>query len=196
MNAGATPNDTTSASESNSTPNWVVVLVSRATLPSSMSITIATKMATAASVYRPSAARMIARKPQNRFPVVKRLGSRKIPRRGWSRSSCQRRRRGPRPPSPPVCLRLMRLLFSVEPGAASVEQRHDRLAAADPRADVDLDGDAAGRDQVRPRAEADEAETRARLQLVAAAHAAHDAPREHAGDLADGHPGGVALERH
>ena len=50
MKAGATPKETTSASESNSTPNCVVVLVRRATLPSSMSMTIATKMATAASV--------------------------------------------------------------------------------------------------------------------------------------------------
>ena len=50
MNAGATPKETTSASESNSTPNWLVVLVRRATLPSSMSMTMATKMASAASV--------------------------------------------------------------------------------------------------------------------------------------------------
>ena len=49
MKAGATQNDTTSARESNSTPNWVVVLVSRATFPSRMSMTIATKTATAAS---------------------------------------------------------------------------------------------------------------------------------------------------
>src|SRR6266581_1794052 len=49
MKAGATQKDTTSARESNSTPNWVVVLVSRATLPSRMSRIIPTKTATAAS---------------------------------------------------------------------------------------------------------------------------------------------------
>jgi len=36
-NAGATPNDTTSASESNSTPNALVLPVRRAIRPSSMS---------------------------------------------------------------------------------------------------------------------------------------------------------------
>ena len=52
MKAGATQNETTSASESNSTPNWLVVLVRRATLPSSRSSTMATNTDTAASVYR------------------------------------------------------------------------------------------------------------------------------------------------
>jgi hypothetical protein len=48
--AGATQKEMTSASESYSTPNWLVAFMSRATRPSSMSITIATKMASAASV--------------------------------------------------------------------------------------------------------------------------------------------------
>ena len=45
---GATPNDTRSASESYSMPNWLVVLVQRADEPSSMSKINATRMATAA----------------------------------------------------------------------------------------------------------------------------------------------------
>ncbi len=52
MKAGATQNDTTSASESNSTPNCVVVRVRRATLPSRISSTMPTKTATAASTKR------------------------------------------------------------------------------------------------------------------------------------------------
>jgi len=100
MKAGATQKDTTSARESNSTPNWVVVLVSRATLPSRMSRIIPTKTATAASTKRACAESTMARKPQKRLPVVRRLGSRKMPRRGCSRNSCQRRRRGWRAPSP------------------------------------------------------------------------------------------------
>ena len=46
--AGATPNDTTSASESNSSPNALVVPVIRAMRPSSMSSTIAMPMKSAA----------------------------------------------------------------------------------------------------------------------------------------------------
>ena len=46
--AGAIPNDTTSASESSCTPNALVVLVSRAIIPSSVSSTIATPMKSAA----------------------------------------------------------------------------------------------------------------------------------------------------
>ncbi len=57
---GATPNDTTSASESNSTPNWVVVRVRRATFPSSMSSTIPMKSASAAHWCRPSKVSTIA----------------------------------------------------------------------------------------------------------------------------------------
>ncbi len=46
--AGATPNDTTSASESNSRPKALVVPVIRAMRPSSMSSTMATPMNAAA----------------------------------------------------------------------------------------------------------------------------------------------------
>src|SRR5439155_19428272 len=48
MNAGATPNETMSASESYSTPNWLVAFMSRATRPSSMSMIMATKIASVA----------------------------------------------------------------------------------------------------------------------------------------------------
>ncbi len=60
MKAGATPNETTSARESNSTPNWLVAFISRATRPSSMSMTMATKTARAASMYRWSTVRSSA----------------------------------------------------------------------------------------------------------------------------------------
>ena len=46
--AGASPNETTSASESSCTPNADEVLVSRATNPSSVSSTIAMPISTAA----------------------------------------------------------------------------------------------------------------------------------------------------
>jgi hypothetical protein len=49
-NAGATQKEMTSASESYSTPNWLVAFMSRATRPSSRSMIMATKIATAASV--------------------------------------------------------------------------------------------------------------------------------------------------
>src|SRR5437867_7630369 len=110
MKAGATQKDTTSASESNSTPNCVVVLVRRATFPSRTSMTIATKMATDASTKHASAVRMRARKPQKRFPVVSRLGSKKMPLRGCSRNSCQCRRRGARTPSALKCRLLISML--------------------------------------------------------------------------------------
>src|SRR6266704_1618814 len=51
-NAGATQNETTSARESNSRPNWLVAFIRRATRPSRMSMIIATKIASAASVNR------------------------------------------------------------------------------------------------------------------------------------------------
>src|SRR5207245_8852270 len=60
-------------------------------------MSIATKVASAAAVYRFSTVRRSAKNPQKRFPVVRRLGSRKIPLRRRSRSSCQRRRRRPFP---------------------------------------------------------------------------------------------------
>ena len=93
MNAGATPNETMSASESYSTPNWLVAFMRRATRPSSMSMIMATKIASVASVYRPSTVSSIAKKPQKRLPVVSRLGSRKMLFRRRSRSSCHGRRR-------------------------------------------------------------------------------------------------------
>src|SRR5512144_1315805 len=188
MNAGATPNDTTSAIESNSTPNWVVVFVSRATLPSSMSISMATKIEIAASVKRPSAARMIARNPQKRLPVVSRLGSRKMPRRRCSRNSCHRRRRGSRPPSPPMCRRLISL--------ASPKPRHDRLAPPHPVTYLDAEHHVSRHDEIRPGAESNEPEPLARLELVPRPHAAHDAPRHHARDLAHRHARPVALDPH
>ena len=51
--AGAAPNEITSASESNSTPNALVVFVSRAMRPSSMSSTMAMPMKGAACSSRP-----------------------------------------------------------------------------------------------------------------------------------------------
>ena len=51
--AGATPNEMMSASESNSTPNGLVVPVMRAMRPSSMSSTIAKPMYGAALSYSP-----------------------------------------------------------------------------------------------------------------------------------------------
>src|SRR5437870_2008453 len=79
-NAGATQKETTSASESNSTPNWLVAFISRATRPSSRSMTIATKIASAASQNRPPTVSGGAKKPQKRLPVVRRHGSRTSPR--------------------------------------------------------------------------------------------------------------------
>jgi hypothetical protein len=51
--AGATPNDTTSASESNCRPKSLAVPVIRAMRPSSMSRTIAKPMKGAAVAYSP-----------------------------------------------------------------------------------------------------------------------------------------------
>src|SRR6266508_4531378 len=139
MKAGATQNETTSASESNSTPNWVVVRVRRATLPSRMSSTMPTKTATGASTKRNWAESTMARKPQKRLAVVSRLGSRKMPRRGCSRNSCQRRRRGSR-----ASARLDRLAVTAcPPGQVCPtlpQHAHDRLAAPDlvPYRDPDL----------------------------------------------------------
>ncbi len=56
MIAGATPKEITSASESNSTPNWLVLPVIRATRPSSISTMTASPMSGAAFSRSPSIA--------------------------------------------------------------------------------------------------------------------------------------------
>ena len=56
--AGAMPNDTTSASESNSTPNALDVPVMRAMRPSSMSSTMAKPMNSAAARRSPRSAKI------------------------------------------------------------------------------------------------------------------------------------------
>src|SRR5262249_40594066 len=162
----------------NSTPNWVVVFVRRATLPSSVSMTMATKMATAASVNRDSALRRSARKPQKRLPVVSRLGSRKIPRRGCWRSFCQRRCRGPRPPSLLTC-RLLMSFPSSPLETSSWQERHDRLPPTHPITHPDLDLARAGHEEIGPRAEADQSVALASFDLVARPHPAHDPSGEH-----------------
>src|SRR6266542_5607641 len=183
MKAGATQKDTTSASESNSTPNCVVVLVRRATLPSRTSMTIATKIATDASTKRASAVRMRARKPQKRFPVVSRLGSRKMPLRGCSRNSCQRRRRGPRTPSALKCRLLISPSLRSRLLGSSPQHPHDRLPSPDPVPRPDPDLGRPGHEEVGPRAEADQPVALARLELVPGPHAAHDTPGQHPRDL-------------
>jgi len=65
-----------SARLSYSLPKSLSVLVSRATRPSSPSITIATKTATAAFWKLPSMAATTAKKPANSAAVVSRFGSR------------------------------------------------------------------------------------------------------------------------
>ena len=74
--AGATPNDTTSASESNSRPNALVVPVRRAIRPSSMSRTKAKPMKSAAAENSCRIEWTMQAYPQNRFAIVNMLGSR------------------------------------------------------------------------------------------------------------------------
>ncbi len=74
--AGASPNDTTSASESSSTPNALDELVRRAISPSSVSSTIATPMNSAALSKSARVAYTTQAYPQNRFATVKREGRR------------------------------------------------------------------------------------------------------------------------
>src|SRR5438128_6550302 len=200
-NAGATQNETTSARESNSRPNWLVAFIRRATRPSRMSMIIATKIASAASVYRFSTVRRSAKNPQKRFPVVRRLGSRKIPSRRRSRSSCQRRRLDPLP-----CRRITVAgsarpedsvgglsqarpgyvpLSPSRPGAPSRQESEDgdatRYAVADAHAHIGPSRHHA----VGARAEADHAEPLARGELVSRADPADDPPGDHPRDLDD-----------
>jgi hypothetical protein len=65
-----------SAMLSNWAPNSLCVLVQRATRPSMPSSTMATKIAIAPTSKRWFIACTMAKKPQNRTPVVKRFGSR------------------------------------------------------------------------------------------------------------------------
>jgi hypothetical protein len=74
--AGATPNETTSASESNSSPKALVVPVIRAMRPSSMSSTNAKPMNSAAVDNSCRIEWTMHAYPQNRFAIVNMLGSR------------------------------------------------------------------------------------------------------------------------
>ena len=76
MRAGAAPNATMSAIESNCAPNSLCVLVQRATRPSMPSSTMAMKMAMQPTSKRPFIACTMAKKPQNKTPSVNRFGSR------------------------------------------------------------------------------------------------------------------------
>src|SRR3954452_5129812 len=89
--AGASPNDTTSASESSSTPNADVEFVSRAKNPSSVSRTIAIPMNRAAVSKSERVEYTTHEYPQNRFETVNRDGSRKPPRRNRCGLSSRRR---------------------------------------------------------------------------------------------------------
>ena len=108
--AGATPNETTSASESNSTPKSLVAPVARATRPSSPSRTIANPTNGAAVAYSPRVAKTMHAQPQNMFATVSRLGSRYAPRRKRRRGGASPRnidstlltaRSPPAPDAPP-----------------------------------------------------------------------------------------------
>src|SRR5207247_11148352 len=71
----ATPNHTRSAIESYSIPNSLVVFVSRSDDPSSISKISATRIASDAFTKSALKTAIIAYRPQNRFPVVNRLGT-------------------------------------------------------------------------------------------------------------------------
>ena len=75
-NAGATPNETTSASESYSLPKREVERASRATRPSRASHRPASTIPSAARSKWPWVDWIIERKPKNRFAVVKSCGRR------------------------------------------------------------------------------------------------------------------------
>src|SRR5438132_589455 len=183
MNAGATQKETTSASESKSTPNWLVAFIRRATRPSSRSMTIATKMASAASEKRPSTVSRSAKKPQKRLPVVRRLGRRTMPRPRFSRSSCQRRRRDPF--GRRIILGALR---------RSRERSEDGDAAHHPVARPHAHLGAARHEAIGARAEANHPEALAGRELVARSHAADDAPGDGARDLHDRDAGILPLE--
>src|SRR5437867_8976370 len=182
-NAGATQKETTSASESNSTPNWLVAFIRRATRPSSRSMTIATKMASAASEKRPSTVSRSAKKPQKRLPVVRRLGRRTMPRPRFSRSSCQRRRRDPF--GRRIILGALR---------RSRERSEDGDAAHHPVARPHAHLGAARHEAIGARAEANHPEALAGRKLVTRSHAADDAPGDGARDLHDRDAGTLPLE--
>ena len=74
--AGATPNETTSASESNSTPKSLVAPVTRAMRPSSVSRIIAMPTSGAAVAKSPRIANTMHAQPQNMFPTVNMPGNR------------------------------------------------------------------------------------------------------------------------
>src|SRR2546427_4816673 len=182
-NAGATQKETTSASESNSTPNWLVAFIRRATRPSSRSMTIATKMASAASEKRPSTVSRSAKKPQKRLPVVRRLGRRTMPRPRFSRSSFQRRRRDA------FARRII-----LDGLRRSRERAEDGDAAHHPVTGPHAHLGAAWHDAVGARAEADHPEALAGRELVTRSHAADDAPGNGARDLHDRDAGALPLE--
>ena len=73
--AGATPNETRSASESSWIPNGDVAPTSLATAPSAMSSTMAPASTTAAKVNLSAKASRIAVNPHAMFPVVNMLGA-------------------------------------------------------------------------------------------------------------------------
>ena len=73
-NEGATPNETASHKESNSTPNSLVDLVSRAIVPSSTSNNPASTMNIPALLISPSDMATIAENPEKRLASVNRFG--------------------------------------------------------------------------------------------------------------------------
>src|SRR5574341_113947 len=75
MIAGATPKETTSASESNSMPKLEWPRVARAILPSNISQTAAMMISQAAKTKRSCMEETIAQKPRNKFKIVTRFGA-------------------------------------------------------------------------------------------------------------------------
>src|SRR5438128_790432 len=134
-------------------------------------MTIATKMASAASEKRPSTVSRSAKKPQKRLPVVRRLGRRTMPRPRFSRSSCQRRRRD---------AFARRIILDVL--RRSRERSEDGDAAHHPVTGPHAHLGAAWHDAVGARAEADHPEALAGRELVTRSHAADDAPGNGARD--------------
>jgi len=75
INAGATPKEMASTSESSCSPNGLPVFVARAMRPSNMSQKAAVTMYQPARTCSPREAATMAKMPKNRLPSVKPLGS-------------------------------------------------------------------------------------------------------------------------
>ena len=93
MNAGATPKHRKSARLSNSAPKREVAFSSRASRPSSPSITAATAIATAAEPKRPSSANRIEVSPAHSPSMVSRLGTIRLKDGPLKRGALRRRSR-------------------------------------------------------------------------------------------------------